>query len=70
MTIPGLQIREGYDKGETAIQAVIVDFTGVFNLPSLETWYWPVTIGDETSEELVYATSHDPNSRGCTVPSQ
>ncbi|TDZ34469.1 hypothetical protein C8034_v010011 [Colletotrichum sidae] len=66
-TIPNLKIPEGTQPGDYAIQAVILGYSGVYNQPSLETYFWNVTIGDVTSEERNWLQYTGENKRSCTV---
>lgn len=65
VTIPDLKVPAGFTAGPATIQAVILQFNGVFNQASLQTIWWDVTVGDETSEERVYAQLGDANARFC-----
>ncbi|KAL0934798.1 uncharacterized protein CTRU02_209389 [Colletotrichum truncatum] len=64
-TIPGLKIPESTVHGDYGIQAVILQWSGVTNTPSLETWFWDVTVGDSTSEERVWSDFRGEKSRSC-----
>ncbi|KAF9876888.1 hypothetical protein CkaCkLH20_05734 [Colletotrichum karsti] len=68
-TIPGLTIPEGLriTPGEWSIQAVILQWAGAAQQPSLETYFWNVTIGDVTSEELVWQVARGPQSTRCNL---
>ncbi|KAK1762880.1 hypothetical protein QBC33DRAFT_563291 [Phialemonium atrogriseum] len=63
--VTSLQGYNGSPPGPATIQAVILQFNGVFNQASLQTFWWDVTVGDETSEGRVYAQLGDANARFC-----
>lgn len=68
ITINDLQVPEGFTAGPATIQAAILQFNGVLNQPSVETWSWNVTIGDETSGEVVFVDIfNNTGGRGCSV---
>ncbi|GKT74985.1 hypothetical protein ColTof4_07408 [Colletotrichum tofieldiae] len=67
-SIPGITIPEGTEPGEYALQGAMLGWYGAGSVPALETWWWNVTIGDATSEELVWVSDRAENSRSC-VPS-
>lgn len=62
MTVP-----DKFPLGPAAIQAVILSVQGPVNSPTIETWFWNVTISDSTSDQLVLATYADTNSRYCQI---
>lgn len=68
-TIPNISIPESLNlaPGDYSIQAVILEWAGAANNPSLETWFWNVTIGDVTSEERVWQSAHGVNSKRCNL---
>ncbi|CAI0650694.1 unnamed protein product [Colletotrichum noveboracense] len=68
-TIPNISIPESLNlaPGEYGIQAVILEWAGAANTPSLETWFWNVTIGDVTSEERVWQSALGVNSKRCNL---
>ncbi|KAK1979253.1 hypothetical protein LZ30DRAFT_726804 [Colletotrichum cereale] len=64
-TIPGVVVPEGTAPGEYALQAAVMGWYHISGQPTLETWWWNVTIGDATSEELVWAGTESETSRTC-----
>lgn len=68
ITIDNLKVPVGFEAGPATIQAAILQFTGVYNQPSITTWAWNVTIGDETSKDVFYVDLYNnTGSRGCSV---
>jgi hypothetical protein len=68
VSIPGLKVPGNFPSGPATIQAVITQFIGVYNEPSLKTWSWSVNISDVTSlDHLVYASDSGVNTTSCTL---
>ncbi|KAG8163427.1 hypothetical protein KVR01_006724 [Diaporthe batatas] len=66
-TLTGMTVPDKFPLGPAAIQAVILSVQGPVNSPTIETWFWNVTISDSTSDQLVSATYADTNSRYCQI---
>ncbi|POS75709.1 hypothetical protein DHEL01_v205905 [Diaporthe helianthi] len=66
-TLAGMTVPDKFALGPAAVQAVILSVQGPVNSPTIETWFWNVTISDSTSDQLVYATYADTSSRYCQI---
>jgi len=67
ITIPDLKIPASTESGDYAIQAIILNWSGARNAPSLESWFWNVTIGSTTSKDRVNFVQGGPNSKHCNL---
>ncbi|KAG6361197.1 hypothetical protein INS49_009421 [Diaporthe citri] len=66
-TLGSITLPDTFVHGPAAIQAVVLSVQGPVNTPTIETWWWNVTISDSTSDQLVQATYYDDNSRYCQI---